>query len=129
MRRHVRIVGLLYVLGGVSLVLLGLAVALMFGGAGLAGLAQGSGEVSPVVIPIVGAVGGIFFLLASLLSVPAIVAGVGLLKYRRWSRVLTIVLSGILLFIWPVGTIVGAYALWVLLSKKTELLFARAGDG
>jgi len=129
MRRHIRIIGLLYVLGGVSLVLLGLAVALMFGGAGLAGLAQRGNEVRPDVIPIVGAVGGIFFLLASLLSVPAIVAGLGLLKYRRWSRVLTIVLSGILLFIWPVGTILGGYSLWVLLSKKTEPLFARAGSG
>jgi hypothetical protein len=125
MARHIRIIGMLYVLCGVSLILLGLAVLLMFGGTGLAGLSGRPDEVTPIVIPIVGAVGGIMFLLLTLLSIPAIAAGVGLLKHRPWARILTIVLSGVFLFLVPVGTILGLYSLWVLLSKRTEHLFAR----
>lgn len=130
MQRHVRIIGLLYFLCGASMVLLGLVVLLMFGGAGLVGWgAAGSGDVPPIVIPIAGAVGGVFFFLLCLLAIPAIVAGVGLLKRRPWSRVLTIILSGIVLFLWPVGTMLGIYFLWVLLSKKTEPVFLRHGSG
>jgi hypothetical protein len=133
MERHVRIIGLLYVFLGASLVLVGVGVLFLFGGAALSGDGRsGSG----VVIPLVGAVGGIVFLLLSLLSIPAIVAGVGLLRHRPWARIVTILLSGFVLFVpfltgfaqfTPLSTVLGLYSLWVLLSKRTEPLFARQG--
>jgi hypothetical protein len=56
-------------------------------------------------------------------SVPGILVGIGLLKYRPWARIVGIVLS-ILDLIWlPIGTIVGIYGLWVLFSAETERLF------
>jgi hypothetical protein len=132
MERHVRIIGLLYVLFGASLVLLGVAVLFMFGGAALTGADPQSG--TGVMIPLVGAVGGIVFLLLCLVSVPALVAGVGLLRHRPWARIATILLSGFLMLmpilmdvmvLAPLSTLVGLYSLWVLLSKKTEPLFTR----
>jgi hypothetical protein len=130
--RHVRIIGLLYVFLGAFLVLLGVGVLFMFGGAALSGADQQNG--SAVVVPLVGAVGGIVFLLLSLLSIPAIVAGVGLLRHRPWARIVTILLSGFIMVVpvltgfvklAPLSTLLGLYSLWVLLSKKTEPLFAR----
>jgi uncharacterized membrane protein len=59
-----------------------------------------------------------------LLSIPAIVCGWGLLKMRRWARLLGIVLSVLTVFQFPLGTIVGVYALWVLFQRDTEALFA-----
>ena len=48
----------------------------------------------------------------------------GLFRFRPWARILGIVLS-IFDLIWvPIGTIVGAYGLFVLFSKDTERLFA-----
>lgn len=134
MERHVRIIGLLYVFFGASLVLLGVAVLFMFGGTALTGGAPESG--SGVMIPLVGAVGGIVFLFLCLFSIPALVAGVGLLRHRPWARIVTILLSGFIMLapvlsdmmtLAPVSTLLGLYCLWVLLSRRTEPLFTRQG--
>ena len=135
MERHVRIIGLLYVFFGASLVLLGVAVLFMFGGTALTGADPQSG--SRVMVPLVGAVGGIVFLLLCLVSIPALVAGIGLLRHRPWARIVTILLSGIIMLtpivlslvvLVPVTTLLGLYSLWVLLSKRTEPLFTRQGS-
>ncbi len=44
-------------------------------------------------------------------------AGVGLLQYRSWGRTVALVVSALFLFKFPVGTAIGIYALWVLLSQ------------
>jgi hypothetical protein len=50
----------------------------------------------------------------ALLSLPYVVAGVGLLKRQRWSKFLAVVLSVFSLFMLPLGTLVGIYTIWVL---------------
>jgi len=70
------------------------------------------------------AVGLFLFLLAVTLT--GIIAGVGLLRFRPWARILTIVLSALNLMNFPLGTLVGAYGLWVMLSRETEPLFRRS---
>ena len=62
-------------------------------------------------------------LVLALVSVPCIVAGWGLLKHRRWARIIGIVVAALSLVRFPLGTAFGVYALWVLLSKRTEALF------
>jgi hypothetical protein len=52
-----------------------------------------------------------------------LITGYGLLNYRPWARVIGIILSAISLINIPIGTVVGAYGLWVLLNKETERLF------
>ena len=53
--------------------------------------------------------------------------GVGLLYYKTWGRVAAIVLAVLMLFHFPLGTAIGAYALWVLLSTPgREYYRARA---
>jgi hypothetical protein len=58
-----------------------------------------------------------------LTSIPGLVAGWGLLKFRPWARILGIVVSILGLLVIPIGTIIGIYGLWVLLNKDTERLF------
>jgi len=57
------------------------------------------------------------FMLPMFLPVPVGIAaaGIGLLKYREWARILTLVLAVFLLMAFPFGTALGAYAFWVLL--------------
>jgi hypothetical protein len=57
------------------------------------------------------------------LAVPCMLAGWGLTKRRRWARIVGIVVAAISLVKFPIGTAFGAYALWVLLSQRTEVLF------
>ena len=53
--------------------------------------------------------------------------GLGLLSYRPWARILTLVLSVFLLIHIPFGTALGFYGFWVLLSKETLPLFENRG--
>jgi hypothetical protein len=59
-----------------------------------------------------------------MLSLPGVIAGIGLLKYRPWARILTIVLSVLNLMNIPFGTILGVYGLYVMLSAEGARLFA-----
>ena len=57
------------------------------------------------------------------------ICGYGLLNKKSWIRIPTIVLSGISLFSFPIGTILGGYGLWVILNNDTtELLNKRVMD-
>ncbi len=59
-----------------------------------------------------------------ILSLPSIAAGFGLLKHRSWARVLAIIIGVLNLFGFPIGTAIGVYTLYVLLSDETAPLFA-----
>ena len=54
------------------------------------------------------------------------VAGWGLLRREPWARMLTIVLSFLALFNVPLGTALGIYGLWVLLSAQSEREYQQA---
>jgi hypothetical protein len=47
-------------------------------------------------------------------------AGVGLLEYRSWARMFTIVVAVLLLFHFPIGTGIAIYAFWVLFSEEGQ---------
>jgi hypothetical protein len=47
-------------------------------------------------------------------------AGVGLLQYRSWARVLAIIMAVLLVFHFPIGTVIAVYAFWVLFSREGQ---------
>lgn len=49
--------------------------------------------------------------------------GGALLTRQSWSRILAMVLAILGLFLFPIGTIVGAYVLWVLTSEPAAAYF------
>ena len=127
MGQHVKVLGILFIVFG-SLSLIGaFAVLLVFGGAaGIVGIVAQEEPEAAIALPIVSIVGLGLFLLILVLAIPEIFAGVGLLKLKPWGRILGIVISVLSLMKFPVGTVVGGYGLWVLLSGETTLLFAGA---
>jgi hypothetical protein len=129
MPEHVRIVSILQIVVGVLGVLAGLFVLALFGfGGAMAGLAGQNDPEALVAAPILGVIGVALFLFILLASVPGIVAGIGLLKFKPWSRILTIVVSALNLMNVPLGTALGVYSLWVLLNQDVELLFRTTGS-
>lgn len=125
MAEHIKILGVLHVVYGILGVLAGIIVLVIFGGlAGLVSVADRSGD-ALIAVPILGGIGAFVFILLLALSLPGIIAGFGLLKLRPWARMLTIVLSALELMSVPVGTALGIYGLWVLLSPGGEKLFGR----
>ena len=124
MDTHVRVLAVLHiVMGGIGIVI-GLGCLLLFGG--IAGIVGVFGEPDAMVaIPILSLIGGAVFVILLILSLPSSIAGIGLLKYQPWGRPLSIVLNAINLLSVPVGTAIGIYGLWVLLSRETAPLFPR----
>jgi hypothetical protein len=124
MRDHVRIVAILHVVFGALGALVGFAILILLGGiAGLVGAAAHDPD-AEIAVPILGAIGLFICVLLLVLSLPGIIAGIGLLNYQPWARILTIVISALDLLNVPFGTALGIYSLWVLLSREAEALFA-----
>ncbi|MFY9153442.1 MAG: hypothetical protein WAO52_15605 [Prolixibacteraceae bacterium] len=57
------------------------------------------------------------------LSVPGILAGMGLYKRQEWARILSLILSVIEIFSFPFGTAIGIYSIWVLIQPETVNAF------
>jgi hypothetical protein len=62
-------------------------------------------------------------------GVLGIAAGWGLMQHLDWARVLAIVLAFISLFNPPLGTALGVYTLWVLLSKGADAEYRALAQG
>ena len=123
MADHVKILGILHVVYGILGTLAGILVMVIFGGlAGLVSIAGHSRD-ALIAVPILGGIGAFIFVLLLALSLPGIVAGFGLIEFRPWARMLTIILSALELMSVPLGTALGIYGLWVLLSPGAEQLF------
>ncbi|HOK46637.1 MAG TPA: hypothetical protein PLA43_19950 [Bryobacteraceae bacterium] len=125
MTKHVRILATLHIIFGSLGILAAVAVVLLFGG--VAGVLKFSGDPdAAVAVPILGLIGGVFLFFTAILAISGIVAGLGLLQYREWARILTIVLSALHLVNVPFGTALGVYGLSVLLQDRTASLFRNA---
>ena len=122
MEQHVKVLGILNIVYGAMIALAGVVVLAIFGG--LAGVVGMSGEQDAEVgAGVLGLIGTILPIILFVLAAPSIIAGVGLLKYQGWARILTIVLSALHLLSLPLGTALGVYGFWVLLKPETEMLF------
>ena len=122
MTTHIKVLGILHLVLGFLLVLGGLFGMVFFGGlATLVGIRERAPD-ALVGVSVLAGIGGIVLVAAVLLAVPGLVAGFGLLQFRPWARILTIILSALELLNVPFGTALGIYGLWVLTQPESERL-------
>jgi hypothetical protein len=123
MQTHVKVLGVLYL--AVSAFFLVGALFLILAAGGAAGIvgAAAEPEDAAIAIPIIGIAGTALAMFLGVFAIPGLVTGWGLLQLKPWARIVGIVLSAINLINIPIGTVIGIYGLWVLLSKETEPLF------
>ena len=125
MTTHVKVLGILYIVLSSLTLCAALFLALAVGTAsGI--VAANAGSDAAVALPIIGVAGSALVIFLVAISLPGIITGIGLLKYKPWARIVGIVLAAINLINIPFGTVLGAYGLWVLLNKETEQLFSGA---
>jgi hypothetical protein len=125
MRKHIQLLGILNIVWGSFSLIAALIIMLIFGGAvGILGMVSRHEPDASIAIPIISVVGGIIFLVLLITSLPAIIAGIGLLRMASWSRIVAIIVSALHLVSFPIGTALGVYGLWVLLSDETVSYFA-----
>jgi hypothetical protein len=123
MDTHVKVLGALQIaLGALGLCFAALLVVVLGGAAGIVGT-SGNPDAA-IALPIIGITGMALVTFLVLMSLPGIIIGIGLLRFRPWARIAGIVLSILNLSMIPFGTVVGVYGVWVLFSKETERLFS-----
>ncbi len=113
MENHKKILGILYIISAVLQVLLlaflGIFLSAIFGFV--------KSEVDPEKQRIIELVASILQYLPAILitfiSLPSLIAGIGLLTHQRWAMVLALILGCFKLFSFPIGTAVGVYTIWV----------------
>ena len=123
MATHIKIAGILHIILGSLTILAGLGLLFLFGGlATLVGGAAHSDE-ARVAVPILGGIGSVLCVVLFVLGIPGVIAGIGMLEFRPWGRMLGIIVSALDLIHVPFGTALGIYGLWALLSREGEQLF------
>jgi len=126
MREHVKLLAILNLAYGGLVALCGVMALLFLGGiAGFLRNMNTASDAAPAASLLV-AIGTFAFFLMLALSLPNLFAGWGLLNYREWARILTLVLSALHLVSFPIGTILGIYGFYVLLNQQTRPLFHEA---
>ena len=123
MKSHITLVGILFIAFGVLGLFGACCLFLALTGPGLIPLFA-EGEAIPAVVLTTLAI--VLATTAVLFSIPDIIAGVGIFQMRPWARILGLILGALSLInlaAFPISTIFGAYALWVLLHEETVALF------
>jgi hypothetical protein len=121
---HVKVVAVICIVFGVLGLLLALFSSVILGL--LAGLVGSSGEEGAALgSTVLGLAGAVLTTVLIVFAIPSVVAGWGLLMLKPWARILGIIVAAISLIRFPIGTIFGIYALWVLFQKDTEALFVK----
>lgn len=118
MEQHIKIVSVIYIIFGILGMLAAIVVFVAGAGAGLA-----SGDPDAAIAG--GTCGTVIAVIVAVLSLPSLIAGMGLKNRKEWARILTIVLSALNLLNFPIGTAIGGYALWVLLNDQSKAYFVR----
>ncbi|WP_346854792.1 hypothetical protein [uncultured Draconibacterium sp.] len=63
-------------------------------------------------------IANVIMVLSLIVSIPGIIAGIGLFKRKNWARILTLIISVLNLFSFPIGTALGVYSIWALVQPE-----------
>jgi hypothetical protein len=117
MQKHITILGILFIVFSIPALLASMVIFISVVGGGIL-------SCEAEVIAITSAVATVIAYFLILISIPGFIAGYGLLKFRPWSRILGLILGFLNLINIPFGTVLGIYAIWVLLHSDTEKILA-----
>jgi hypothetical protein len=123
MQSHVKLVAILHIVFACLAILIGVGLFVMFGGLAAFVATQERGADAFAGMAVLGAIGTFLLVLLLALSLPGLIAGIGLLYMKPWARILGLVVSALDLLSFPFGTALGIYGLWVLVNPETERLF------
>jgi hypothetical protein len=124
MTTHVKVLGVLYIAFSLFALCAALFLFLAIGAATGIVSTNADSHDAQVALPIIGLAGGALVAFLVAVSLPGLLTGIGLLQLRPWARIVGIVLGVLQLVNIPFGTVLGIYALWVLLNRQTEMLFS-----
>ena len=122
MEKHVNLLGILWIALGALTFFGGLvAFFVLFG----ISFIPDMGYEAPVILRTVGAGVAIFLFL---LSIPKIIAGIGLMRRKEWGRILTLIVAFLSILSFPLGTALAIYSFVILIKDEAIQLFRVQGQ-
>ncbi len=116
MDKHVSALGILYIVFfGIGL-LTALLIFSILTGTGLLSADPDAGAI----LTTIGTVIAVYLIIMSL---PSLITGIGILKYKGWGRILGLVVAILNLLNFPFGTGLSIYTFWVLLHPEVKQKF------
>ena len=124
MLEHIKTVGLLMIILGVVGAVIAIGSLIAFGGfAGIMGNSDYGRPGTLASTPVWGLFTGFLTVFSILMAPLLIVGGIGLRQYKPWARSMSIIVCALNILSVPVGSIIGCYGLWALLSPESEPIF------
>lgn len=112
MQRHLRTLGILWIIAGCFWLLPSFAMLGLFSGFHM-GMAHHMFFGWPFAPPFLFSIGFIFIFIAA----ASICVGWGLMQHEPWARIVALIVAILVIFHPPFGTLLGIYTLWVLLAN------------
>ncbi len=101
-----------------ALIMLIVAIAIMIGGS-MMGTFGSMMYGDLAVAGMVGAVATVVAVILLALAAFDVIVGIGLWTHKPWARILTIIYSVLSLFSFPIGTLIGAFGIWLFGFEST----------
>ena len=122
MKKHVNVVAILQIVFGSFTVLIGLALAFAFG-------FVNQFVDDPTALKVLTIISTPLVVMFALVGLAMIIGAIGLLNYKSWGKVVTLIMGALGLLNIPIGTLKGVYIIWVLVQPETNALFDKGGKG
>ncbi len=120
MDKHLNIIGILWIVYGAMGIFAGFILFwIMIGVSFIPDI----GYTAPAILRAVGIGFGLFL---TILSIPEIIGGYGVLKEKEWGRILVLVLSFLNILNFPLGTALGVYSFIILFKEDAIQRFQKA---
>lgn len=110
---HKKVLGILYVVSAVltitGMILVKAILSIVFSFA----LNEADPDDRKVVEMILSLMQFLPYLIIIFISVPTLIAGIGLLTRQSWAPLFAVIMGCLKLFSFPIGTAIGVYAIWI----------------
>lgn len=114
MDQHKKVLGIIYIVTASLTILIMLAVSMFIGTLFEFIIDKSNEDDAALILDMVRTLVAIITWTVTLfISIPSIIAGIGLLNNQRWALTMALILGCLKLLSFPIGTAIGVYSIWV----------------
>lgn len=125
---HNRLIGILFLIwGGLQIVGLGIGILVMLGVGGAALSGARSRDAAPIAA--IFGITTVILVIAMIFAIPAIIAGLKMRKEKPSAKTWALIAAILAVLNFPLGTVLGVYALWFLFSDHGKSFYSGGSAG
>jgi hypothetical protein len=114
MDQHKKVLGIIYIVTASLTILMMLTISMFIGTLFEFIIDKSAEEDAALVLDMVRKLVAIItWTITLFISIPSIIAGIGLLNKQRWALTMALILGCLKLLSFPIGTAIGVYSIWV----------------